>query len=221
MRPLHRAARCLLFRAVVDLLEHPRHGEDERGLERGQVGKQAGHAGGVPEYDPRLQAADLDDPRERGAPAAGNSSVDAPGVSKMAGSQPMNDVPHIREQVPVAELAPFRPSGGAGGVDDRRQVGRAARPCGAGPPCSPVTSAPAAARALSGSTGTGWPGHGQAATVAGGRRPRSSIPVPPRGAAASVFGGGLQVASGLPRSRARAPGVAQDPLDLLGPMDVS
>ncbi len=95
--------------------------------------KQVGDAGGVPEHDARLQAAHLDDPRERVGQRQEQQGRGARGLED--GREPaVHDVAHVREQVPVAELAALRPPGGAGGVDDGRQVGRVPRACGAGPP---------------------------------------------------------------------------------------
>ena len=53
-----------LLRGVVDLLEHPRHRQHERRLERGEVRHQVLDVGGVAHPHPALHAADLDDPGE-------------------------------------------------------------------------------------------------------------------------------------------------------------
>src|SRR5262249_29017779 len=49
---------------VEDLLEHPGYGEHERRLETPEVSGQVLDVGAVAEPDPRLDSADLDDPRE-------------------------------------------------------------------------------------------------------------------------------------------------------------
>src|SRR4051812_37268846 len=62
-RPLAVGVR-LLLRLVVDLLEHSRHRQDERRLERREVGQQVLDVRGVTHPDPVLHATDLDDPCE-------------------------------------------------------------------------------------------------------------------------------------------------------------
>ena len=57
--PLPRRVR-LLLRAVVDLLEHPRHGEHERRLELGEVVEQVLHVRRVAERAADVQRPDLD-----------------------------------------------------------------------------------------------------------------------------------------------------------------
>ena len=115
--PLPRGVR-LLPGAVVDLLEHPRHGQQERRLERAEVGQQVGQVRGVPEADAVLHAADLDDPREhvRQRQEQQGARVVVPHARDERGRQVADE-----QQVAVGELAALRPPGRARRVDDRGQ----------------------------------------------------------------------------------------------------
>ena len=116
----------LLLGAVVDLLEHPRHREDERGPEGGQRGQQRVQVPAVPEHDPGLDAAHLDDPGEdvRERQEQQRAGVLGPGEVHQRAEE---RVAHGGEQVLVGELAALGPPGGARGVDDGGQVGRLGR----------------------------------------------------------------------------------------------
>ena len=116
----------LLLGGVVHLLEHPRHGQDERRPERGQRGQQRGQVPAVPEHDPALEAAHLDDPGEhvRQRQEQQRARVLCPGHQ---GQRAEKGVPHVGQEVLVGQLAALGASGGARGVDDRGQVGRPGR----------------------------------------------------------------------------------------------
>src|SRR5262245_10525919 len=63
--PFHRAARMRAHRrSVIDLLEHPRHGEDERGLEAAEIGDERSHVWAMGKLRTRHYGPNLDDPGE-------------------------------------------------------------------------------------------------------------------------------------------------------------
>jgi hypothetical protein len=115
-----------LLGAVIDLLEHPRHREDERGPERGERGQQLAGVRTVPEHNPALDAAHLDDPGEdvRERQEQQRASALRFGDDRQRAEE---GVAHVGEQVLMRQLAALGPPGGARGVDDRGHVGRLGR----------------------------------------------------------------------------------------------
>ena len=107
-----------LARGVEDLLEDARHGEDEGRLEGGEVGDQVLDVGGVPEPDPALDAADLDDPREdvrQREEQQGARVVELEQLLEHAGGDA-----ELEHEVAVGQHAALGPAGRAGRVDQRR-----------------------------------------------------------------------------------------------------
>ena len=76
----------------------------------------------MPEHDPALDAAHLDDPGEDVRERQEQQGAGVHGF-RHDRQRPAERVAHVGEQVLVGQLAALRASGGARGVDDRGQVG--------------------------------------------------------------------------------------------------
>ena len=105
--------------AVVDLLEHARHREQEVGLEAGQLGGQLLRVGEVADRVAVLHRGALDDAgedvRERE-----EQQRRVPGRHEVR--ERVGDGAHLEQQVAVGDLAALGAARGARGVDQRREV---------------------------------------------------------------------------------------------------
>ncbi len=102
----------LLLGAVVHLLEHPRHGQDEGGPEGGQRGQQLVDVRAVPEHHPGVDAAHLDDAGEH---VRQRQEQQRAAVRRLgeAGQRAEEGVAHGGQQVLVGQLAALGAPGGA------------------------------------------------------------------------------------------------------------
>ena len=96
---------------------------------------------------PAVMAQHLDEPREDVGERQEQQGGGALGADDVA--EPADGVVGQRHEVGVRQLAALRPAGGAGGVDDRRDVVRAGGRAPALDSSASATSAPAAARSSS------------------------------------------------------------------------
>jgi hypothetical protein len=111
---------------VVDLLEHPRHREDERGAEALQLGDEVLDVRGVAELRARLDRADLDEPGE-GVRQRQEQQRRGAVVEEVV--QLRDRVGDVGEHVAVGEHAALGTPGRTAGIDDRGEVvGRDAVP---------------------------------------------------------------------------------------------
>ncbi len=121
----------LLRGGVEDLLEDPRHGEDEGGLELLEVGQQVLDVGAVPQAGALLDRTDLDDPGEDVGQRQEEQRGGALGVEE--GVELVGGHAELEHEVAVGEHAALGPPGGARGVDQGGQVAAASSPYAAPP----------------------------------------------------------------------------------------
>ncbi|MDF9872869.1 hypothetical protein OKW18_005007 [Streptomyces pratensis] len=107
-------------RRVVDLLEHPRHTEDQRRPERGQFVGEVLDVRHAAELDRGHHRGDLDQPAED--VGGGEEEQDGTLARTEEGLEPLHDVAALREEAAVGQHAALGAAGRARGVDDRRGV---------------------------------------------------------------------------------------------------
>ena len=95
------------------------------GLNSVEVGQQVLDVGAVPEPDPGLDRADLDDPREHVGQGQEQQGRGVVGLEQLV--QLGHGDAELEHEVAVGEQAALGAAGGAGGVDDRGQVERRRR----------------------------------------------------------------------------------------------
>ena len=105
--------------AVVDLLEHARHREQEVGLEAGQLGGQLLRVGEVADRVAVLHRGALDDAGED-VRQREEQQRRVPGLHEVR--ERVGDGAHLEQQVAVGDLAALGAARGARGVDQRREV---------------------------------------------------------------------------------------------------
>ncbi|CPU66021.1 Uncharacterised protein [Mycobacteroides abscessus] len=110
----------LLLGGVVDLLEHARHGEQERRVERAEVRDEVLRVPGVREDRVRRDDDDLDEPGEHVRERQEEQGACAVGVEDLGEAGPA--VEREVHEVAVGELDALGAPGRPGRVDDRREV---------------------------------------------------------------------------------------------------
>ncbi len=120
----------LLLGRGVDLLEHARHGENQRRLERAHIRHQLGRVGAEAQHGPRGDQRDLHESRERMRERQEHHRRCA--LLEQDVSQFVMDAGDMRGVVAVGEAHALGSTGGAGGVDDGGEI---VRVCGGAARC--------------------------------------------------------------------------------------